>query len=480
MEAAQKYYDYYFDDFECSIVCEPSIAYSLFEENNAFESNLQKRQLTVLQSLENNLPFCSARSFENQVHFQQAHLTPIQRWFPYREGYSTRLVTAFLNELKITGNVFDPFSGSGTTLLSARHKNLQSFGTDVNPISALVARVENEHYNKNDVDGIFIEKEKIEILEKSNQNYKHSFDLAEKMFNNEILQAVLQLKTHIKNIENQKIQNLFFVAWLSIIEDVSNIKKEGNGIKYKNRKRTPSGYLNIPKEEWEKNNFPTDKFLFVKNKILQKTNLYLSDIRDHYGFIEKKPLVYNNDCLSFDILFSDEIQFTFFSPPYCNCFDYFEIHKVELWLGDFVKNKGELKNLRETGFRSNTNSLSGKPVKYRNDSIEGLIMMFDKESLWSSRIPTVVRGYFDDTYTLLKKLYLQTQKGGYVGSVVGNSAYSGVIIPSDILTAQIAKEIGFKVENIFITRHLTTSSQQKKDLKPLRNYLRESIVLLKK
>ena len=480
MEAGQKFYDYYFDGFECSTVCEPSIAYSLFEENNVFECEKQKRQLSVFKSLEKNLSFTSARSFENQVHFQQAHLTPIQRWFPYREGYSTRLVTAFLNELKITGNVFDPFSGSGTTLLSSRQKNLQSFGTDVNPISALVASVENEQYNKNDIYELRIEKERIEKLEKSNDFYKHSFDLANKMFNNEILHSLLQLKTHIKTIENQKIQNLFFVAWLSILEEVSNIKKEGNGIKYKNRKRTPSGYINILKEEWEKKQFPNDKFLFVKNKISQKIYLYLSDIQSNYGLIEKKPKIYNDDCLSFDKLFPDEIQFTFFSPPYCNCFDYFEIHKVELWLGDFIKDREMLKKMRETGFRSNTNSLNKKPVNYYNENIENLISMFDKGNLWSKKIPSVVRGYFDDTHTLLEKLYSQTQMGGYVGIVIGNSAYSGVIIPSDILTAQLAREVGFSVENIFITRHLTTSSQQKKDLEPLKDYLRESIVLLKK
>ena len=480
MEAALNYNNYFFDDFECSVVAEPFVAYSLFEEDIVFERDRQKRQLSVFQSLEKNLPFSSARSFENQVHFQQAHLTPIQRWFPYREGYSTRLVTAFLNELRITGNVFDPFSGSGTTLLSARHKNLQSFGTDVNPISALVASVENEQYNQKDITEILIEKENIERLVKSSGSYKHSFDLAEKMFNNDILHAVLQLKTHIKNIENQKIQNLFFVAWLSIIEEVSNIKKEGNGIKYKNRKRTPSGYMNIQKEEWEKNNFPNDKFLFVKNKLSQKINLYLSDIQNYYGLIEKKPQIYNDDCLSFDKLFSDEIHFTFFSPPYCNCFDYFEIHKVELWLGDFIKDRKMLKKMRGKGFRSNTNSLNEKPIHYNNENIEHLIAMFEKDNLWSNRIPSVVRGYFDDMYTLLEKLYLQTQKDGYTGIVIGNSAYSGIIIPSDILTAQIARTIGFRVENIFITRHLTTSSQQKKDLEPLKDYLRESIVLLKK
>jgi hypothetical protein len=480
MKTQQKYKEYHFDDLECSVMCEPIAQYSLFRDNEVLERDKQKKQLSVFQSLGKNLTFSSARSFENQVHFQQAHLTPIQRWFPYREGYSIKLVTAFLNEFNIKGNVFDPFSGSGTTLLAARHKNLQSFGIDVNPISVLVASVENEEYNKQDMSIIIAEQKSITDMQKSNEKYKHSFDLADKMFNDEILQTILQLKAYIKSIENIKIQNLFFVAWLSIIEEVSNIKKEGNGIKYKNRKRTPSGYINIPKEEWENQHFPIDRFEFVKNKILQKINLFVSDIQNDYGLMEKKPNIYHDDCLNFDNLFSDEIQFTFFSPPYCNCFDYFEIHKVELWLGDFIQGKEKFKKMRETSFRSNTNALNSKPIIYKNQNLENLISLFNKQNLWSGKIPAVIRGYFDDTHTLLQKLYNQTQKGGYVGSVIGNSAYSGVIIPSDILTAKIAEEVGFSVDNIFITRHLTTSSQQKKDLEPLKDYLRESIVLLKK
>jgi hypothetical protein len=153
---------------------------------------------------------------------------------------------------------------------------------------------------------------------------------------------------------------------------------------------------------------------------------------------------------------------------------------VDLWLGDFVKDKEEFRLIRNTGFRSNINSLNHKPIIYKNKYLESLISLFDSEKLWSSRIPSVVRGYFDDTHTLLNKLYNQTTKGGYVGIVVGNSAYSGVIIPSDVLIADIAKEIGFTVKNIFVTRHLTTSSQQKKELVVLNNYLRESIVLLEK
>lgn len=478
MPTTELEYKTYFDDFEVeSIVAEPYINYGLFQEEL---KDTQAEQLKVFNELEIGLPMFNGKSFGNQVHFQNAYQTPVQRWFPYREGYSTKLVNAFIKELKITGNVFDPFSGSGTTLLASRTNKLNSFGIDVNPISVLVAKAENEKYSNADIENLKTEIELLKTLSKSSNIFQTSFELADKVFNSEILQILLQLKFHIKKIQNEKIQNLFFVAWLSIIEEVSNIKKEGNGIKYKNRKRTPNGYINIDKDVWEKQVFPEDKFSFVKTKLVSHLKNILIDIKSNYGDCEKKPNIFKGSCLEFDKLFSDKIQFTFFSPPYCNCFDYFEIHKVELWLGDFVKDKDEFRLLRNTGFRSNTNSLNHKPIIYKNENLENLISLFNSDKLWNTRIPSVVRGYFDDTHTLLNKLYQQTQKGGYVGVVVGNSAYSGVIIPSDALVADIAREIGFKVKNVFVTRHLTTSSQQKQELEILKNYLRESIVLLEK
>src|SRR3989338_6288441 len=478
MPTTELAYKTYFDEFEIeSLVSEPSINYGLFETEI---KDTQAEQLKFFINLEVGLPMLNGASFGNQVHFQNAYQIPVQRWFPYREGYSTRLVNAFLKELKIKGNVFDPFSGSGTTLLASRMAELNSFGIDVNPISFLVAKVENEQYTSEDIIQIEEESKKLTDIEKSKENFQAYFDLANKVFNQEILQALLQSKHHIKAIQHEKIKWVLFVAWLSIIEDVSNIKKEGNGIKYKNRKRTPNGYINIEKEKWENDKFPDNKFGFLKTKLSNRLEMILSDLKFNYGNCDKKPNIYKDNYLEFDKFFSDEIDLTFFSPPYCNCFDYFEIHKIELWLGEFVSEKEEFRKLRNTGFRSNTNSLNHKPITYKNEYLENLISLFEPQKLWNNNIPNVVRGYFDDMYTLLNKLYQQTTKNGYVGIVVGNSAYSGIIIPTDSLIAETAREIGFKVKSIFVTRHLTTSSQQKQELEYLKNYLRESIVLLEK
>lgn len=478
MKTTELTYKTFFDEFEVvSIAAEPTLNYDLFETEL---KDIQVEQLKVFNQLENGLPLLNGSSFGNQVHFQYAYQMPVQRWFPYREGYSIKLVNAFIKELKINGNIFDPFSGSGTTLLASRMNDLNSFGMDVNPISILVAEVENEQYGIEDIFQIEEEFKKFNNLEKSEEIFQTPFDLAEKVFNHEILQSLLQFKQYIRSIHYEKSKNIFFIAWLSIIEDVSNIKKEGNGIKYKNRKRTSNGYINIEKEKWEKENFPADKYNFVKTKLLNHIEIILSDLKFNYGKCDRKPNIYKGSCLEFNKFFSNEIQLSFFSPPYCNCFDYFEIHKIELWLGDFVSDKEDLRKMRNTGFRSNTNSLNHKIIIYKNEYLENLISLFEHNKLWSNKIPSIVRGYFDDMHTLLNKLYQQTTKNGFVGIVVGNSAYSDVIIPTDILIAEIAGEIGFRVKSIFVTRHLTTSSQQKQELEYLKNYLRESIVLLEK
>jgi hypothetical protein len=467
-----------FDGLEIgSVVGEPSRQYRLFEIDL---KDTQARQLKIFMELENGLTFLDGHTFGSQVHFQFASQTPVQRWYPYREGYSIGLVSAFIKELNITSNTFDPFAGSGTTLLASRINNLKSFGVDVNPISVLVAKVENEQYTKDDINTFRKEIENMKTLEKSEENFDTAFYLADRVFNKDILRSLLQFKYHIKAVENEKVRRLFFVAWLSIIEDVSNIKKEGNGIKYKNRRRTSTGYVNIEKAVWEQQNFPDNKFYFVKIKILRQLEVILGDLQSKYGRCERKPEIFLGSCLEFEEYFSDEIQFSFFSPPYCNCFDYFEIHKVELWLGDFVTSHKDLRSLRTSGFRSNTNALDNKVVTYKNEHLENLVGLFDSKTLWNKKIPSVVRGYFDDMHTLLNKIYQRTCPKGLVGIVIGNSAYSGVIIPTDLLITEIAREVGFKTKSVFLARHLTTSSQQKKELIPLRNYLRESIVLLEK
>ena len=48
-----------------------------------------------------------------------------------------------------------------------------------------------------------------------------------------------------------------------------------------------------------------------------------------------------------DITLGNKVSFSLFSPPYVNCFDYFEVYKIELWFGDFINNYDQLRLLRK-------------------------------------------------------------------------------------------------------------------------------------
>ena len=77
-------------------------------------------------------------------------------------------------------------------------------------------------------------------------------------------------------------------------------------------------------------------------------------------------------------------------------------------------------------------------------------------------------------------IYETLKDGGHCDIVVSNSAYAGIIIPTDIFLAMIAEKIGFKVVRIDVERLIITSSQQYKKTEHLKKYLRESIVKLEK
>jgi hypothetical protein len=88
--------------------------------------------------------------------------------------------------------------------------------------------------------------------------------------------------------------------------------------------------------------------------------------------------------------------------------------------------------------------------------------------------------YFFEMKHLLEMIYSKTKVGGYCIIVVGNSAYGHLAIPTDIILAQLGKEVGFTVSEIIVARKNETSSQQYDKIGGFIEYIRESLVVLKK
>ncbi len=400
-------------------------------------------------------------SYEYLVNFSKTKDEPIHRWYYFQEGFSPKLVSNIFKHLNVKEEkkyVFDPFAGSGTTLVVAKQKKMKSLGYEINPFSAFIIKIKTRNYDHKEIEQIkgFV----IPHFKSNHQDVtkKYELKIINKLFNREKLEKIEFLKQEIRKIKNEKVRDLLFGAFLSILEDVSNYRKGGNGLKKKTVK------------------VDLDPFEQFEQKLIQISE----DVDDSNNDYE--PIIINDSCLNLEKIAMPNIDISIFSPPYANCFDPFEVYKIELWLGDYVSSYKELRKLRKTALASNLSADLNRKIdaEHRTELLSKILSYLNKQELWDKRIPRMLDYYFYDMSQLLKMLYQKTKDEGYTVIVVGNSAYGNLTIPVDIILSQLGKKVGFTVKEIIVARRNETSSQQYNKLGSLLEYIRESIIVLKK
>lgn len=398
------------------------------------------------------------RSFEKLVNFSQTSDLPIHNWFYYQEGFSPLLVQKILEKLSIKkGKVlFDPFSGSGTTALVGKEMGLKTFGFELNPYSHYMLRSKTLNYSKKDLE--IVRNFRVPSYKKMINLYeKYDLSIIENLFQREDFEKIEILKKRINETKNKKSKIILFAALLSILSIVSKYRKGGNGLK---RKRKISAI---------------DPFEIFD----QKRNQFLNDLSEQKGY---EPKVKNDTCLNMEKYSIPPIDISIFSPPYANCFDPFEVYKIELWVGEFVNSYDELRHKRKMALTSNLNANVTKEVdsSHRTELLIRILDFLSTQELWDKKITKMLDVYFNDMYNVLQKIHSNTKKSGYCVIVVGNSAYGNLAIPTDLILAEIGERVGFTVSEIIVARNNETSSQQHSKLANYTEYLRESIIIMKK
>lgn len=414
-----------------------------------------------------------SNKFANLVNFSKNYDVPFHKWFRYREGFAGELIEELLKDSGINKDevVIDPFSGSGTTLVVSVLNGYKTLGIDVNPLSSFITNVKLKSYTQEELTEfknsiVFMNKKKLENTTK----YKD----VEKYFTEENFLDLCTIREYIEDIQEGKLKDLLLTAFISIIEASSNRKRDGNGLK-----TVVSKVTNV--------------FEYFEQKCLEI-------IRDIEGVNYTKNygigLCVPDTAANLHSIFLDNESFLgnskvgtiIFSPPYPNSFDYFESYKLELVFGGFSSNISDIKQFREKAVRS----FVGVKAQLESDILIDLLateielaipnkeLRTGKKDFRTRKVPNMIKGYFSDMKEIIKQCGLALEKGRKVYIVVDQSAYVGIIIPTDILLAYLAEDVGFEVGRIIECRKARTSAQQLKDFPYLNNVLRESIVELVK
>ncbi|MBI4559272.1 MAG: site-specific DNA-methyltransferase [Candidatus Hydrogenedentes bacterium] len=176
------------------------------------------------------------------------------------------------------------------------------------------------------------------------------------------------------------------------------------------------------------------------------------------------------------------VDFVFTSPPYPNEKDYTRTTRLESVVLGFIKNKTELRRMKQNLIRSNTRNVYkldddqlriGKcPNVWKVAAeIEQRRQDLGKTSGFERLYSRVTQLYFGGMARHLEQLKLILKPGAYLAYVVGDQAsYFRVLIRTGQLLAEVAESLGFEVLGIdlFRTRLATATREQ----------LREEVVLL--
>ena len=380
---------------------------------------------------------------------------PFQTWRRFKEAFSPELVERALTETPMSvRHISDPFGGSGTTALAAQFLGARPTTIEVNPYLAdlIEAKVSPIDFSRTGA----LYRQVVEraaanedltdpIFEGAPPTFIEPGDHGRYIFSRDIARRILAYRFAIDDIVDPGHRRLFRVILGSTTVPSSNIVVSGKGRRYRARWKERESSPRIVDE-------------LFRQGVLQA-------IQDLRQFEMRK-------CLEYRVLRGDARERTqeigshdlsVFSPPYPNSFDYTDVYNVELWALAYLNGAGANRRLRQATLNSHVQLIR----RFDNTGVKSVTLsqtvaaLRDVRSrLWNRHIPEMIGAYARDMWTVMRQLAIGLRPLGRVYTVVGDSSYSGVVVPVADIIAEVAQTIGYKVLAMEPFRVMRSSPQQ--------------------
>ena len=264
--------------------------------------------------------------------------------------------------------------------------------------------------------------------------------------------------------EYESVREFLLLGLLSILEKVSYTSKDGQFLRLKPEKNIPPIRATLARQ----------LRLMYRDLTTIGYQMRLFEKPAKYTVPSSRIYVLLADARDFTSAIDDYADVIITSPPYLNRYDYSRIYGLELSMA-FVEDFADLKAIRHSLLRSHIESRPVPTNEVKHPALLEVLSNLAGKKLNNPRIPIMIKGYFEDMNLVLRELYEVCRPGAKIALVVGNVRFEGELIPVDLLLSELASDVGFKIDQVIITRYKGNSSQQMG--KYGRVPVRESVVL---
>lgn len=404
---------------------------------------------------------------------------PFHRWFRFKEAYSHALLDRILKDAAWSTcdslSIFDPFAGSGTTLVSAidlarrTGTRVDAIGVERNPVMHLIANAkaqcaarpaELSDALKAATPGFFRRYRR--IVAGSRPLRTPSVTLNNRSyFSEEAVHQLIALARAARLEEDAVVRQTLQACVAAAVEPAGKVRKDGRALRFSPSKLTTTpliGFKNV--------------LAHVKADVAAPMAPFIGDVEVRAG--DARHSAAHAGGRRFD--------WAVFSPPYPNNIDYTEVYKTEAWALELYESPADMRAQRLSTLRSHPSINFPDAYDFESSEheseVENLVQPLlaavpnDRYTRGRSQL---IRGYVDDMHRVLLDTRTVMAPNGRAAVIVGNSAHGNAahrfVVASDLLIARLAELSGWTVDEVRVAR--------RPQRRPGRDdWLRESVVVL--
>ncbi len=342
---------------------------------------------------------------------------------------ANRLISLYGKKSK---KLFDPYCGTGTSLVEANLNGIDAIGTDLNPLAKLISEAKTT----------VIELQILDLYLKEFNNFLFSLNFGIKKYNNivtpnfknidfwfnkETKEKLSIIKDFIKNIKDERVNKFFKVAFSETVRE-SSLTRNSEFKLYR-----------MPKKQREK--FKPDVFSIINIK-LARNRIGLKN------YIEKKVKDTKTKIYDFDSsktmgkIEENSIDIVVTSPPYGDS-------RTTVAYGQFSRLSNQWLDIEDAN-KIDNKLMGGKAKSIKKIGIKIIDETIEKISIKDEKRAKDVYSFYEDYSKSIANVASVVKRNGYACYVVGNRRVKNTTLPTNEITKSLFQEYGFKYKNTFI------------------------------